>query len=77
MNELFDFLQWPAMAVTLGAAWLVASKRRHLRHWGFWLFILSNVLWVAWGWESKSYALILLQVGLFVMNVRGMHENPE
>ncbi|MEO8921644.1 MAG: hypothetical protein ABI330_02235 [Caldimonas sp.] len=52
-------------------------QAQHLRHWGFWLFILSNVLWIAWGWQSKSYALILLQVGLFVMNVRGMRENPE
>ncbi len=65
------------MVVTLGAAWLVASRHRHRRHWGFWLFILSNALWIAWGWQSKSYALILLQVGLFVMNVRGMRQNPE
>jgi hypothetical protein len=63
--------------VTLAAAWLVASKRRHRRYLGFWLFILSNLLWIAWGWQAGSYALILLQVGLFVMNVRGMRENPE
>jgi hypothetical protein len=65
------------MVVTLGAAWLVASKHRRRRHWGFWLFVLSNLLWIAWGWQARSYALILLQAGLFVMNVRGMRENPE
>jgi len=76
-TALLDFLQWPAMAVTLVAAWLVASKRSHRRHWGFWLFVLSNALWIAWGWQAHSYALIVLQVGLFAMNVRGMRENPD
>jgi hypothetical protein len=76
-TALLDFLQWPAMGVTLGAAWLVASKRGPRRHWGFWLFVLSNLLWIAWGWQSRSYALIILQAGLFAMNVRGMRENPE
>ena len=76
-NSFFDLLQWPAMVVTLVAAWLVASKQRRRRHAGFWMFSLSNVLWIAWGWHVQSYALVLLQVGLFVMNVRGMRENPE
>jgi hypothetical protein len=72
-----DALQWPAMVVTLVAAWLVASKHRRRRHWGFATFILSNVLWIAWGWHSASYALIVLQIGLFCMNVRGARGNPQ
>jgi hypothetical protein len=74
---LLDLLQWPAMVVTLVAAWLVASKRRRRRHAGFWLFALSNALWIAWGWHAGSYALVLLQFGLFAMNLRGLRENPE
>jgi hypothetical protein len=27
-----DFLQWPAMAVTIAAAWLVASERKFKRN---------------------------------------------
>jgi hypothetical protein len=77
MSAILDFLQWPAVVVTLVAAWFVASKRQGRRHAGFWLFIVSNGLWIAWGWQTRSYALIVLQVGLFVMNVRGMRENPE
>ncbi len=72
-----DALQWPAMLVTLAAAWLTASKRRHRRWMGFGAFIASNVLWVAWGWHTQSWALIVLQFGLFAMNLRGLHENPE
>ena len=75
--DLLGLLQWPAMVVTLVAAWLVASRRRARRHWGFAIFILSNVLWIAWGWHTSSYALIGLQIGLFFMNWRGARENPD
>jgi hypothetical protein len=37
----------------------------------------SNALWILWGWHTSSYGLIVLQVGLFAMNVRGVRENPE
>ena len=74
-DQLVDALQWPAMLVTLLAAWLVGSQRKRRRSWGFWCFIASNVLWVAWGWYARAYALIALQVGLFVLNVRGARKN--
>ena len=74
-RELLDAVQWPAMAVTLIAAWLVASTRKERREAGFWWFIASNVLWIAWGWQAHAWALIALQVGLFSMNVRGAVKN--
>ncbi len=66
-----DLLQWPAMAVTILASWLVASASCRKRHAGFWAFLLSNVLWVAWGWHAHAPALIAMQVCLAAMNVRG------
>ncbi len=66
-----DAIQWPAMAVTVLAAWLVASKQERRRNIGFWLFLLSNVLWVAWGLHARAYALIALQVCLAALNIRG------
>lgn len=71
MDELFNAVQWPAMVVTLLASWLVASRSARRRAIGFWCFIASNVLWVVWGWHAQAYALIALQVGLFVLNLRG------
>ena len=70
-----DAIQWPAMAVTLVAAWLVASRQPSRRAHGFWWFIASNILWVIWGWNAHAWALIALQVGLFAMNVRGALKN--
>ncbi len=74
-DVLIDALQWLAMAVTLFAAWLVASTHKSRRAAGFWWFIASNVLWIAWAWHARAWALIALQVGLFAMNVRGAKKN--
>ncbi len=73
-DNLLDALQWPAMAVTLLAAWLVASRDKTRRAHGFWWFIVSNMLWIVWAWHVQAWALIALQVGLFAMNVRGAAE---
>jgi hypothetical protein len=70
-----DLIQWPAMVVTVIAAWFVASRSRVRRNAGFWLFLGSNVLWVLWGIHAKAYALIALQLCLAVMNVRGYRRN--
>ena len=69
-------LQWPAMVVTLAAGWLTASSRRHRRWLGFVTFVISNLLWIVWGWHTGAWALIALQFGLFAMNLRGLRENP-
>ena len=49
------------MAVTLFAAYLIGSKRPERRVFGFSMFILSNVLWIVWGWHDEAWALITLQ----------------
>jgi hypothetical protein len=72
---MLDWLQWPAMVATLVAAWLVASQRRRRRLAGFAIFVLSNALWIAWAVPAGAHALIVLQVGLFVLNLRGIKKN--
>jgi hypothetical protein len=73
--DYLDLMQWPAMAVTVLAAWLVASRQAHRRAMGFWCFLLSNVLWVVWGWHDAAYALIGLQFSLAALNIRGVRKN--
>ena len=73
--DWINLLQWPAMVVTVAAAWLVASQRKLKRNWGFWFFLLSNVMWVAWGLYDHAYALIVLQVCLALTNIRGAAKN--
>lgn len=59
------------MVVTVAAAWLIGALHPWKRRVGFWLFLLSNVLWVVWGWHTSAWALIALQVCLAAMNIRG------
>jgi hypothetical protein len=73
--SLLDLVQWPAMLVTVAAAWFVASAKKRRRAIGFWLFMLSNVLWIVWGVHSRAYALVVLQVCLAAMNIRGAEKN--
>lgn len=72
-----DWLQWPAMVVTVAATWLVASRSRRKRIVGFFVFLFSNLLWIAWGWSAAAYALIVLQVALLAMNMRGIFKNEQ
>jgi hypothetical protein len=74
MDLLFQ-LQWPASALTIVAAWLIASRARRTRVMGFWCFLISNALWMTWGWHQRAYALILLQVVLAILNIRGALKN--
>lgn len=75
--SLLDLLQWPAMVASILAAWLVASTRAQRRNIGFWVFLGSNVLWTAWGWHTQAWALIVLQVTLALMNVRGLRKTEQ
>jgi hypothetical protein len=72
-----DLVQWPAMAVTVVSAWMIASQRKWKRNEGFWLFLLSNVLWIVWALHDQAYALILLQVCLAALNVRGIYKSRQ
>ena len=70
-NEWLDLVQWPAMVVTVLAAWLVASTRERRRWWGFVAFLASNVLWCAWAVPAGAWAVVVLQLALALLNVRG------
>jgi hypothetical protein len=72
---LLGLMQWPAMLVTVLAAWYVASRSPARRRLGFWLFLASNVLWIVWGVYARAYALIVLQICLAFMNIRGERRN--
>ncbi|MYM28070.1 hypothetical protein SAMN05192549_102440 [Duganella sacchari] len=77
MDAWLDLLQWPAMVVTVLAGLLVASRSLPRRKIGFYAFLLSNAMWIAWGWSDGAYALIVLQLCLAVTNVRGVLKSDQ
>ena len=75
MHDFLDLIQWPAMALTIAAAWLVASTSKRKRTVGFWTFLLSNAVWIGWGLHDGAIALIVLQLCLAALNIRGVFKN--
>ena len=75
MEEFLAYLEWPAMGVSLVAAYLMGSKKAKKRIVAFSLLILGNLLWIGWGWGDTAYALIALNLGLLALNVRGIMKN--
>lgn len=77
MEDPLSLIQWPAFAASVIAAWLVASNSKGRRNIGFWIFLVSNVLWVAWGLHTRAWALIALQVCLAALNIRGLFKTED
>jgi len=73
--DWWNLVQWPAMAATLASTWLVGSTSKGRRLTGFYTFLVSNVLWIVWGWHVNAWALVALQVGLAALNIRGANKN--
>ncbi len=69
--DLIGLVQWPAMIVTIAAAWLIASTQRGRRNAGFWLFLLSNVLWVGVDPARRCAGADRTAGGPGDMNIRG------
>ena len=74
MNNMdyFSLLQWPAMVVNILAVWLLTSRSKNKRHAGFLLSLLSNGLWIVWGWYAQAFAVIGLQIALAALNMHGV-----
>ncbi|CUI03195.1 hypothetical protein [Massilia antarctica] len=77
MDGIFALLEWPAMAISLAAAWWMGSKKPGKRIVAFWMLIVGNLMWIAWGWAEAAWALITLNVGLLALNVRGIRKNED
>lgn len=68
-------MQWPAMAVTVYSSWLLTSTSKRRRCMGFVGFLISNVLWTLWAVPAGVYAVVLLQICLALLNLRGLQKN--
>jgi uncharacterized MAPEG superfamily protein len=75
MTDFLGLIQWPAMVLTVFAAYLVGSQSKKKRSWGFWIFLISNAAWIVWGLHDGAIALIVLQISLAILNIRGALKN--
>lgn len=74
---MLDFLQWPAMAITVLSVWWIGADNARQRAIGFWSSFAGNALWIAWGVHDQAWAVIVMQVCLAGLNVRGGIKNQQ
>ena len=72
--DYFSLLQWPAMIVNILSVWLLTSQSKGKRHTGFLLSLVSNLLWIMWGWHAQAFAVLGLQIALATLNIRGVRK---
>jgi hypothetical protein len=72
--DYFSLLQWPAMIVNILSVWLLTSQSKGKRHTGFLLSLVSNLLWIMWGWYAQAFAVLGLQIALATLNIRGVRK---
>jgi hypothetical protein len=75
--DFLSLLEWPAMAISLAAAWWMGSRKPGKRIAAFCMLIVGNLLWIGWGWGEDARALIALNLGLLALNVRGILKNED
>jgi hypothetical protein len=63
------------MALTLLSAWWIGSESARTREAGFWVSLASNAAWCVWGFHDRAWAVIGMQVGLAILNIRGALKN--
>jgi hypothetical protein len=59
-------IDWLAMSLTFTAIYLLGNKSRK----GFALMMVGNLCWSVIGVWAHSYAMIIANLGFFLMNVR-------
>lgn len=67
-----NWLQWPALIITVISTWMIASKSETSRKVGFWGSLAANVVWTMWGIGVSAFAVIALQFLLAITNMRGL-----
>jgi hypothetical protein len=71
-------MSWLSAAKWFGSACGVAGAimialNLGLVIYGFWLFLISSVLWSAIGWRQRETSLVVLQVAFTIINVIGIY----
>ena len=64
---IWTLTDWLAFAVTLAGVWLLSKYKRS----GFMINVFGSFLWVLIGLHSRLYGLLVLNVVLLVLYLKG------
>lgn len=72
---MIDFLQWPALVLSVIGAWLVGGSTMTHRRRGFLFFLLSNGLWMLWAGGIEAWGVVITQAVFTWTSIRGLCAN--
>lgn len=70
-----DLIQWPAMVVAILGAFYVGGVSRRHRFIGFVLFLVSNLLLIAWALMGWHWGIFIMQMVFTCTSIRGLNSN--
>jgi len=73
METIFNatFVQWVGCLVGLAGAFLLATKSK-VSGFGFVLFLVSNMFWIAFGLMTDAPGLVVMQIGFSLTSILGV-----
>ncbi len=67
------WLEWAGCATGVLGALLLALNNRY-SGWGFALFLLSNVFWIAFGLRTRTHSLVTMQMAFTATSLIGIYQ---
>lgn len=64
-------LDWIGCIAALAGAGLLAANIERSPY-GWWLFLLSNVAWIAFGLRTRTWSLVVMQIGFTGTSMLGI-----
>jgi len=68
---VLNLLEWTGCAFGLIGAAMLALNNKY-SGWGFVAFLISNGFWIAFGIQTQTMGLILMQVGFTITSLMGV-----
>lgn len=70
--QISKVAEWLGSITGLAGAGLLALNS-DISGYGFWLFLLSNIAWLTFGVRTRTWSLVLMQVGFAATSVVGIN----
>jgi len=61
-------IEWSATALSITGALLVSLNLL----WGYYVWIVANILWMAFAWKHKHHGLLTLSIFYFIASTIGI-----
>lgn len=68
MELLINVLSWGGCGLLLLGLRLIGDQKRL----GFWIASVAELMWIAWGLLTHSYALVAMSLAILVMYARAI-----